>query len=83
MHHPFDSVTDLLKRLVHFQSPHITNRDEGATYTYVGKATPGTLDSASAWQIERVVNSTGATRFAQGTSSFRHVWDDRATFSYS
>lgn len=64
-------------------APTITEIDEGATYTYVGKAAPGTATSAAGWQIVRLENATGSTRLAEGNNQFAHVWDNRAGLSYS
>ena len=57
--------------------------DEGATYTYVGEAVPGTLTSAGSWRIKRLTNASGALLWADGNASFDNVWDNRASLSYS
>ena len=56
-----------------------------ANTTYVGKAKPGTATSSSAWQVMRVarLGSITSTEFAAGSAEYIHVWDNRATFSYS
>jgi hypothetical protein len=56
--------------------------DEGATYTYIGKALPGTLSSTPSWRLFRITNSTGVLRHADGVASYSKVWDDRAGYTY-
>lgn len=57
--------------------------DQGATYTYIGQADPGTLESESAWQIKRMTNSNNTILFADGNANFDNVWTNRASLSYS
>lgn len=59
--------------------------EASATVTYIGKAEPGTAESASGWQIKRiqVVGSETIITFADGNASFDNVWDNRAALSYS
>lgn len=63
--------------------PFITQVDEGATYTYIGKAVPGTATSEAKWQIKRVTNASGVTLYADGDIKFDNVYDNRTTLSYS
>jgi hypothetical protein len=51
---------------------------------YVGKAAVGTLDSDSAWQIARFT-TTGVVlkgEYANGSTAFDQVWNDRLTINY-
>lgn len=57
--------------------------DEGATYTYIGYAEPGTLTDAATWKIKRMTNASGVVVWADGNSRFDNVWDDRASLVYS
>lgn len=61
--------------------------DEGATYTYVGKAIPGsgnaTGTAKTIWQIVRVTNATGIIQFASGTPFFDKEWDERTSYTYT
>ena len=56
-----------------------------ATITYLGHCLPGNADKTdeAIWRIKRV-DSTSGTKitYANGTSDFDKVWDDRATYSY-
>lgn len=54
------------------------------TVTYIGKAIPGSLSSASVWQIQRLTSSSGdlSVEFAD-SGLFTQVWDNRAGLSYS
>lgn len=52
------------------------------TYTYLGKATPGSATSASVWLIKRVTNATGDITHADGSSSYNKEWDERASYTY-
>lgn len=49
---------------------------------YLGKALPGTALSSAGWQIKRYNKSAGASTFADDSTAFNKVWDDRATYAY-
>lgn len=53
------------------------------SYVYIGEATPGTLESAADWRIQRVDTSTGKIHYADSNSEFDNVWDDRASLTYA
>jgi len=59
--------------------------DTASKYTYIGEALPATLESAAKWRIKRL-DETDAhdkeIRWANGSSAFSLVWDDRLTYSY-
>lgn len=66
--------------------PFATRVDEvSSALTYVGWATPGTLDAASTWRIMRmsVTGTVTAIEWADGDENFNNVWSDRASLSYS
>lgn len=66
------------------ESSYFTIRfDEGATYTYIGYADPGSATSAASWQIKRMTNASGDILFANGASAFTNIWDNRLSLSYS
>ncbi len=53
--------------------------------TYIGKATTGTLESDSNWQI-KCMDETGdylRIKYADGASAFSKEWDERTTYNYS
>jgi hypothetical protein len=55
---------------------------------YIGLAPPGVLTSAAQWQIRKCTYSGVSTRltavqFAGGVNDYNHVWDDRASYTYS
>ena len=57
----------------------------GASTTYIGEAKPGTIFSAAAWRIKKVVE-TGpdvTITWADGDSNFDNVWDDRLSLAYT
>jgi len=63
---------------------------EGDEPEYFGEAMPGTLDSDDAWRIYRYEYVTiegdlelASVRFAEGTTDFDKVWDDREDYEYS
>jgi hypothetical protein len=68
------------------EMPVLTTRlDEVGSVTYVGKAIPGTTESAPAWQIQQITE-TGpdiTILFADGAANFDQIWDDRLILSYS
>ena len=52
-------------------------------HVYIGEAEPGTLESDSVWRIKySVLTDTGSTRWANGTSTFDKVWDNRLGYTY-
>lgn len=57
--------------------------DEGATYTYIGKAAWGTPTSSALWRIIRITNATTDMDAADGNDLFDNIWDNRASLSYS
>jgi len=57
--------------------------DEGATYTYIGEALPGSLVAGAAWRIKRLTNATNTIEWAGGDSEPDKVWNDRASLIYS
>lgn len=56
---------------------------EDATYTYIGDALPGTAGSSPKWRIQRLTNATTTIEYAEGTSEFDKVWDNRELYNYS
>lgn len=52
---------------------------------YVGTARPNTATSASTWQIKKLVTSGGNVSYvyADGSSAYNKIWDNRAGYSYS
>lgn len=53
---------------------------------YIGEATPGTAQGDPVWRIRKVTytggNPTGI-EWAEGTTEFNKVWDDRGDYDYS
>ena len=64
----------------------LTTRTEAAgVYIYTGAAAAGAATSAAVWQVKRLDTSDAELPdiFANGSTKFDQVWDDRATLSYS
>lgn len=67
--------------------------DFDAPYIYKGKAAPGSLTSAAAWEIQRIEKvggGDGATDYSYtyatvsgGVPSKANIWDNRAGFTYT
>lgn len=59
--------------------------EASATVTYIGKAEPGSAESAAVWQIKRITisGSETITTWADGNVNFDNVWDNRASLTYS
>lgn len=57
--------------------------DEGATYTYIASALPGSSDAAAVWQIKRLTNTDNTIIWADGDGNFDNVWNDRASLTYA
>ena len=59
---------------------------ESGTFTYIMKATPGTLSGAASWQVKRINDDgAGATDFewADGDSDFDNIASNYASLTYS
>lgn len=56
-----------------------------ASTTYIGKAPRGSATSQSSWQIKKIVVNGTVTSisYANGTDKMEHIWDNRATYTYS
>jgi len=52
-----------------------------AAPTYIGRAEPGALTSEKKWQICKL--SAGSLYYADGSSDYVKVWDNRATYDYT
>ena len=54
---------------------------------YIGDAVTGTATSAAAWRIKKITydasNNPTGIQWADGSTKFDKVWDDRTTYSYS
>jgi hypothetical protein len=62
-----------------------SNIDEVSdTITYIGEANPGTSDSVPKWRIKRIetVGTVIKIRWADASSDFNKIWDDRASLTY-
>jgi hypothetical protein len=59
--------------------------DVDGNFTYIGEAVPGTSPTATSWRIKRVeqVGADINILWANGSSNFDKVWNDRLTYSYS
>ena len=57
-----------------------------SSFIYIGLATIGSATSATAWQIQRLDQSSTDTpniKWADGNDSFDNIWDNRASLTYS
>lgn len=59
--------------------------------TYMGEAAPGTLNSEAGWRIYKYTYVfdpatgdmlSGTLRYANGSTSFDKIWDNRADYEY-
>lgn len=57
--------------------------DEGAAYTYIGHALPGTATAGAVWRIQRLTVANNTIEFADGNANFDNIWDNRASLLYS
>lgn len=55
-----------------------------ATYTYVGKAVPGTPTASAYWQVFRFETSGNINlEYADNNDAFDNVWDNRDSLTYT
>jgi len=74
---------DVVKAL---NSNETTRLDEASsTVSYVGKAAPGTAETAAAWKISRITVTGTVTKIelADGNANYDNIWDNRASLTYS
>lgn len=57
--------------------------DEGATYTYIGEADPGSAEGDAVWRVKRMTNATTTILWADGDTNFDNVWTNRASLTYT
>lgn len=72
----FDAETFLQKRISYNASGDIE---------YIGDASPGALTSEAKWRIKKLLYTDGSftgISFANGTSGFSLVWDNRESYTY-
>lgn len=59
--------------------------DGGTRVVYMGRGNPASKTSDSTWQIRKftyVSSRVTQTNFANGSSEFAFVWDNRTEFDY-
>lgn len=56
-----------------------------ANTLYIGEALPGADPSAAVWRVRKFLTSGSVSSmlYANGTSAFTNVWDNRTGLSYS
>lgn len=58
--------------------------EASATITYVGEAIPGSSTASAVWRIKKLDSTSGLViTWANGSSDFNTIWDNRASLSYS
>lgn len=59
--------------------------DDGLGTAYIGRATPGSLASAPAWELRKLLTSGNNIEilWAEGSGLFDKVWDARLSYTYS
>lgn len=69
-------------------TPHtIVLEYSGTNVIYIGKAAQGSATSAAVWLIRKLTydgsNNCTNIQFANGSSAYNAIWDNRASLSYS
>ena len=60
----------------------------GTTTTYMAEAVPGSLESQSVWQIQKIVETvvggttTTTITYPNGDNRYWFIWNNRATYDY-
>lgn len=61
--------------------------DSSGNTIYIGRTKPGNAKSAATWQIVKLTynanNLPTDRQWPNGENSFRFVWNDRASYTYS
>jgi hypothetical protein len=58
--------------------------EASSTLSYLGKAPVGSATSDGKWQIAKLDTTSGLIiTYANGSSEFNSIWDDRASLNYS
>ena len=82
---PVGAATEAsLAALLLTASPKDTLLDVVGSYTYIGKAQPGSSQSSAVWQISRLDETTAdiQLKYADGVSTFTKLWTNRTGYSY-
>lgn len=55
-----------------------------ATLSYMGEAIPGTATTTPSWRIRKIDTSSGVSiEWAESSTAFSYIWDDRASYTYA
>ena len=79
---PMTTFSSQVKRSLNVSAYKVLFDDTG-DYTYIGNAVPGTLTSATLWQIRRITSADGSVMWADGDIKFDNEWDERTGYGYS
>jgi hypothetical protein len=63
----------------------ITEGLSATSQTYIGEAPLGSAQTDAKWRLMLVSETSAVTRvqYAGGVNDFCHVWNDRASYTYS
>jgi len=81
-----DSVLQLIESYLEIgMSQYNKLIDTVGTIKYIGESLPGTASSSASWRIKKVdlTDEDIEITWADGTSEFTKVWDDRASYDYT
>ena len=60
--------------------------DNNGNVIYIGQAVPGSIKSASVWQIKKLVYDGNGNvtdiQYADSVTTFTKIWNNRASYSY-
>ena len=82
----FNPATNTLDRFSGDSISYATRIDDTTTpnTTYLGKAPIGSVTSSAVWQIAKLDTSSGLIKtWADASSSFNQVWNNRAGLTYA
>lgn len=82
----YNPATNTLDRFSGDSISYATRIDDTSTVTttYIGKAPIGSATSSAVWQISKLNTSSGLIKtWADGSSAFTKIWDNRVSITYS
>lgn len=72
---------------IHSTRTELYDYQEGSDIIFIGIAHPGSKESAAVWQIQQMAydaNSNVISRkWADGSSEFKFIWNNRIKFTYA
>lgn len=77
-------TTNTLDRMIVEGTTELLIDEASTTVTYIGESPANSATTDAVWKIFKIDSTTNPTslKYADGSTSFNKVWNDRATYTY-